>query len=443
MANLVEKYNAAKDFIFKDIWRADYNNMTTRRRSMFHVLKILVIAVRGFVENGCAVRASALTYFTLLSVVPIVALAFAIAKGFGLEEFVENLIRESFAANPDTANYLISFSSSMLEKTKGGLIAGIGIVMLMYSVFQLLSNIEEAFNYMWNIKKHRPLLRKVTDYISIMIFTPILLIIASSATFFVRTKLDDYFTDYLSPLLTVIINVLPYFLMSVLFTLVYLIMPNTKVNIKSSLVAGVITGVVFQTWQWIFVTFQVGVSEYGAVYGSFAALPLFLAWLQTSWIIVLLGCEIAYSVQNVNHYSTELSAGNISPRLMKRVAMLLMTKIIRNFAESKPPKDAVTWSEELKISQKLFLHTAQRLQDVGLLVEIRNDGGGSPIYMPATDIANISLDTICSRIESYGEDDNFPLQMTGDMGRIDELASESESVMRERMNKILLKDIKS
>jgi membrane protein len=443
MANLVEKYNAAKDFIFKDIWRADYNNMTTRRRSMFHVLKILVIAVRGFVENGCAVRASALTYFTLLSVVPIVALAFAIAKGFGLEEFVENLIRESFAANPDTANYLISFSSSMLEKTKGGLIAGIGIVMLMYSVFQLLSNIEEAFNYMWNIKKHRPLLRKVTDYISIMIFTPILLIIASSATFFVRTKLDDYFTDYLSPLLTVIINVLPYFLMSVLFTLVYLIMPNTKVNIKSSLVAGVITGVVFQTWQWIFVTFQVGVSEYGAVYGSFAALPLFLAWLQTSWIIVLLGCEIAYSVQNVNHYSTELSAGNISPRLMKRVAMLLMTKIIRNFAESKPPKDAVTWSEELKISQKLFLHTAQRLQDVGLLVEIRNDGGGSPIYMPATDIANISLDTICSRIESYGEDDNFPLQMTGDMGRIDELASESESVMRERMSKILLKDIKS
>ncbi|MCR5456399.1 MAG: YihY/virulence factor BrkB family protein [Bacteroidales bacterium] len=441
MAKIIEKYNAAKDFVFKDIWQADVNNMSTRKRSAFNLLKILVIAVRGFVENKCAVRASALTYFTLLSVVPIVALAFAIAKGFGLESFVENLIRDSFAANPDTANYLISFSSSMLENTKGGLIAGIGIVMLMYSVFELLSKIEESFNYMWNIKKNRPLLRKVTDYMTIMVFTPILLIVANSATFFVRAKLGEYFSDYLSPVLSLIINILPYILMAIVFTLVYLIMPNTKVNIQSALSAGVITGVVFQMWQWIFVTFQVGVSEYGAVYGSFAALPLFLMWLQTSWIIVLLGCMVAYSVQNVNNYSTELSAGNISPRLMKRVSMLLMTKIVKNFAESKPPKDAVEWSEELKISQKLFLHVAQRLQDVGLLVEVRNDGGGSPIYTPAIDIANISVDTIYSRIEAYGEDSNFPMQIAGDMLRIDQLTAATEKTLHEEMQKILMKDI--
>ena len=229
--------------------------------------------------------------------------------------------------------------------------------------------------------------------------------------------------------------------MAIVFTLVYLIMPNTKVNVKSAVSAGVITGVVFQVWQWAYVAFQVGVSEYGAVYGSFAALPLFLVWLQVSWIIVLLGCMIAYSVQNVNNYSTELSAGNISSRLLKRVSILLMTKIVKNFAESKPPKDAMTWSEELKISQKLFLHAAQRLQDVGLLAEVRNDGGGSPIYIPATDIANISVDTICSRIEAYGEDDSFPLQVTGEMQHIDRVASEGEKAMKEVMGKKLVKDI--
>jgi len=387
------------------------------------------------------VRASALTYFTLLSSVPVVALAFALAKGFGLENIVTDLIRDSFAANPETANYLIQFSSTMLEETKGGLIAGIGVIMLLYSVFELLSHIEEAFNFMWNIKKNRPILRKVTDYMTIMVFSPILIITASSATFFVRAKLGDYFTDYLSPLLTLIIKVLPYILMVIVFTLVYLIMPNTKVNFKSAISAGVMTGIVFQVWQWAYVAFQVGVSEYGAVYGSFAALPLFLVWLQVSWIIVLLGCEVAYSVQNVNNYSTELSAGNISPRLMKRVSMLLMTKIIKNFADSNPPKDALTWSEELKISQKLFLHVAQRLQDVGLLAELRNDGGGSPIYIPAMDISKISVDTICSRIEAYGEDDNFPLQMIGDMKRIDKLAVEKEEKMREEMRKVLVKDI--
>lgn len=441
MAKLIDKYNAAKNFVVKDIWRADMDNMSNRKRSAFHILKILIIAVRGFIENGCAVRASALTYFTLLSSVPVVALAFALAKGFGLENIVTDLIRDSFAANPETANYLIQFSSTMLEETKGGLIAGIGVIMLLYSVFELLSHIEEAFNFMWNIKKNRPILRKVTDYMTIMVFSPILIITASSATFFVRAKLGDYFTDYLSPLLTVIIKVLPYILMVIVFTLVYLIMPNTKVNFKSAISAGVMTGIVFQVWQWAYVAFQVGVSEYGAVYGSFAALPLFLVWLQVSWIIVLLGCEVAYSVQNVNNYSTELSAGNISPRLMKRVSMLLMTKIIKNFADSNPPKDALAWSEELKISQKLFLHVAQRLQDVGLLAELRNDGGGSPIYIPAMDISKISVDTICSRIEAYGEDDNFPLQMIGDMKRIDKLAVEKEEKMREEMRKVLVKDI--
>ena len=293
MAKIIEKYNAAKDFVFKDIWRADMENMSTRKRSAFNILKILIIAVRGFVENGCAVRASALTYFTLLSSVPVVALAFALAKGFGLENFVVDVIKDSFAANPETADYLITFASSMLENAKGGVIAGIGVVMLLYAVFELLSHVEEAFNFMWNIKKNRPILRKVTDYMTIMVFSPILIITASSATFFVRTELDAYFSDYLSPVVTLVIKVLPYVLMAIVFTLVYLIMPNTKVNVKSALVAGVITGIVFQVWQWAYVAFQVGVSEYGAVYGSFAALPLFLVWLQVSWIIVLLGCEVA------------------------------------------------------------------------------------------------------------------------------------------------------
>ena len=441
MPKIREKYNAAKDFVFKDIWRADMDKMSTRRRSAFNILKILIIAVRGFVENKCAVRASALTYFTLLSSVPVVALAFALAKGFGLESFVVDVIRDSFSANPETADYLISFSSSMLENAKGGIIAGVGVIMLLYAVFELLSHVEESFNFMWNIKQNRPILRKITDYMTIMVFSPILIITASSATFFVRAKLGDYFADYLSPVLTVIIKVLPYVLMAIVFTLVYLILPNTKVNVKSALVAGVITGIVFQVWQWAYVAFQVGVSEYGAVYGSFAALPLFLVWLQVSWIIVLLGCMIAYSVQNVNNYSTELSAGNISTRFMKRVSILLMTKIVKNFAESKPPKDASTWSEELRISQKLFLHVAQRLQDVGLLAELRNDGGGSPIYIPATDTANISVDTICSRIESYGEDENFPLQMTGDLERIDHLAAEGEKAMKDVMEKKLVKEI--
>ncbi|MBR4265335.1 MAG: YihY/virulence factor BrkB family protein [Bacteroidales bacterium] len=440
MANIGDKLTKWQKFLLKDIWKMETNDFSKSKRHTYSILKIIIIAVKGFIENGCSVRASALTYFSLLSVVPILALAFAIAKGFGLEQLVERFIMNTFATSPDTANYLISFSSSMLEDTKGGVIAGVGIVMLMYSVFKLLSSIEEAFNYMWNIKKNRPLLRKVTDYITIMIFAPIMLIVASSATFFLRSQLHDTFSGYLSPVSEIIMKLLPWILMTIVFTLIYLIMPNTKVQIKSAIISGVVTGLAFQIWQWIFVTFQIGASNYGAIYGSFAALPLFLMWLQTSWIIVLIGCELTYSVQNVNLYTTERSTANISPRLQKRVALLIMTNIIKDFEKGEKPKDAATWSEELKISQKLFLYIAQKLQEVKLLAEIKEDKFESQIFIPAMDINKISISTICEKLEALGEDEDFPIQIGKDFKKIDDLCHDNEIQNNEKLSKMLLKD---
>ncbi|MCQ2251798.1 MAG: YihY/virulence factor BrkB family protein [Bacteroidales bacterium] len=441
MPDLAEKYNKAKEFVFRDIWKMDMSGLSIRKQRFYNAFKVLIITVKGFVEDRCGIRASALTYYTLLSVVPIIALAFAIAKGFGLENLVEDIIRNSFASSPDTANYLISFSSSMLENTKGGIIAGIGVVMLLYSVFKLLSNIEESFNHMWNVKNSRSLLRQVTDYITIMIFTPIMLIIASSVTFFLQTQASAYFSDYLGPLLFVLVKLVPYILMAVMFTILYLIMPNTKVDVSSAVIAGSVTGVIFQIWQWIFVTFQVGASEYGAIYGSFAALPLFLMWVQTSWIIVLLGCELAYSVQNVSLYTTERTAGNMSGRLQKRISLLIMSKIIGNFANQKPPCQASVWSAELKISQKLFVYIAQRLQEVGLLAEVKTDNPGNPVFIPAMDISKISVDTIWSRLESYGDDEDFPMMTTDELKRMDSLIADTESTFKQKLKSIMLKDL--
>ncbi len=440
MVSIKDKISEIQKFINRDIWKAESEGLSKTRRRSYGILKILIISVKGFIEDGCSVRASALTFFTLLSVVPIIALAFAIAKGFGLEELVERVIKDTFQAQPDLAGYLISFSSSMLENTKGGLIAGIGVVMLLYSVFKLLSNIEEAFNFMWNIRVGRPLLRKVTDYVTIMIFTPILLIISSSATFFLTSQLDNMFSSLFSPFLNVIIKILPWVLMSVVFTILYLIMPNTRVEIMPSLISGVVTGCIFQIWQWIFVTFQMGAAEYGAIYGSFAALPLFLVWLQTSWIIVLVGCELTYSIQNVNNYATEHYAGSISMKLQKRVALLIMTKIIDRFQNDKKPLDSVQWSEELKISQKLFVYITGRLQEVGLLAEIKDENKSNPVFIPAADISKISVNTVCERLESLGKDKDFPIEISGDFKKIDEICRNTEAEFSSRLDVVLLKN---
>lgn len=441
MANFTEKYNTAKSFIFKDIWTMDLNGMSNFRRRLYNAVRILTVTVKGFVDDGCTVRASALTYFSLLSVVPVLALAFAIAKGFGLDSIVEGLIHNGLASNPDTADYLISFSSSMLENTRGGIIAGIGVVMLLYSVFKLLSNIEESFNHMWYVDKSRPLLRKVTDYVTIMIFAPILLMIASSVTVFLKTQASVYFHDNIGQFIFWLLKLAPFVLMVMAFTFLYLIMPNTKVDVRSAIISGTIIGVIFQIWQWIFVTFQVGASQYGAVYGSFAALPLFLIWLQTSWMIVLIGCELSYSIQNVHLYATERSIDSMSPRLQKRVALLVMTSIVKNFAGGKPARTALEWSGELKISQRMFLFISGKLQKVGLLAEVKSESADSPVFIPAMDISQISITTVCDRLDNIGDDDAFPISMSKDLAHIDDICRIAEQELSGSLGKKMLKDL--
>lgn len=419
----------------------DLSGETSFKRRMYHSMKVLVITLKGFVDDGCSVRASALTYFTLLSVVPVLALAFAIAKGFGLDSIVEELIHNGFASSPDTADYLISFSSHMLENTRGGIIAGIGIVMLLYSVFKLLSNIEESFNHMWYVEKSRSLLRKVTDYVTIMIFAPILLMIASSVTVFLKTQASVYFHDDIGQFIFWLFKLVPYVLMVLAFTFLYLIMPNTKVDVRSAVISGAIIGVIFQVWQWIFVTFQVGASQYGAVYGSFAALPLFLIWLQTSWIIVLIGCELSYSIQNVHLYATDRSIDKISPRLQKRVALLIMTSIIKDFVSGRPAKTTLQWSEELRISQRMFLFVSGKLQKVGLLAEIKSDSADSPVFIPAMDVNSISVTTIWDRLDNIGEDDAFPISMTKELVHVDSICRDIENEIQDRLGRAVIKDL--
>lgn len=436
MINFTEKYHQARHFVTKGIWKEDTSAFGKHKLRLYEILKIIIIAVKGFSENRCSVNASALTFFTLLSIVPVIALAFAISKGFGLDHLLERIIQNAFGANSEIGEYLIQFSTSMLDNTKGGLIAGIGMVMLLYAVFKLLNNIEESFNYLWDIHESRSITRKITDYVAIMIFTPILLLTGVSATIFVKTQLQNLLSGYLTPLFTIV----PYVLMWITFTLLYLIMPNTKVKIKAAVVAGIITGTVFQIWQWIYVTFQVGVSNYGAIYGSFAALPLFLTWLQTSWMIVLVGCEIAYSVQIVSKYSMEHGVDDVSLKLEKRIAVLIMTRIVKNFADGNPPKDAAEWADELKISQRFFTHLAQKLVDVNLLAEIKTDQNDKRIFIPAMDINTISMHTVYEKLENRGNDEDFNITKNPDLEKIDRECRRLNDVTDREIGKVFLKD---
>jgi len=296
-----------KHFLTTDIWRLRLKNYPHPKSFLITQLRIIVLAVRGFIEDKCKFRASALTLFSLLSIVPIIAVMFAISKGFGLEKRIESVLLQRMQAQEQVAQKIIEFANSLLENTSGGLIAGIGVAFLFWAVIKVLSNIEHAFNDIWGVKNPRTLARKFSDYLSMILLCPFLLIIASSVTVAINTRTQAILQQfpafsYVGPLVLLLLKLLPFLTIWALFAFIFIFIPNTKVKFTSAFLAGIVAGTIFQIAQWLYISFQIGAAKYSAIYGSFAALPLFVIWVQISWLIVLFGAELAFAHQNVDTY---------------------------------------------------------------------------------------------------------------------------------------------
>ncbi|MGN0028366.1 MAG: YihY/virulence factor BrkB family protein [Marinilabiliaceae bacterium] len=406
MANIGALIDRGRRFIDNDLWNDDISRRSGIARFGYGMLRIVVMTVREFLEQKASVRASALTYYTLLSLVPVLALAFAIAKGFGLDSLLNEQLRAGMS-NSDVADYLIGFSSSALDNAKGGLIAGVGVAMLLYSVFKLLGNIEEAFNTMWCVEKSRSLFRKVADYMCIMLFGPIMLLAATSATIVVKSSVRAIMTGGFTPLQDVVLHALPYLMAWIVFTLLYLVMPNTRVKPVPAIVAGVVSGTAFQIVQWAYITFQIGVNKAGAIYGSFAFLPLLLTWLQITWTIVLAGCKIAFSIQNVSNYSKEHGATDVSQEAQRKLSVLIMHRIATAFKRGEGMPTGIDIANGLGLGKPLFFLLTERMKKAGLIAELESPDGIAPedrTYIPAMDLRRITAAEVSQRLDSLGND---------------------------------------
>ena len=324
------------NFLRIGIWRIRLESYPPGKSFLLKQLRIIVLAVRGFAEDKCKFRASALTFYSLLSVVPVIAMMFGIAKGFGLEKRVEAEILQKMEGQDKVAEKVIEFANSLLENTSGGFIAGIGIAFLFWAIIKVLSNIENSFNDIWGIKKSRSFGRRFSDYLSMMLVCPFLLIIASSATVFISSQVQAVVQQYsvfraVGPAIVFLLGLLPYCAIWVMFTFIFVFMPNTKVKLKSGVLGGIVAGTIFQLTQWVYIKFQIGAASYSAIYGSFAALPLFLMWLQISWLVVLFGAELSFASQNVETYEFEQDCLSVSYSFKKLVSLLTAHLLIRNF----------------------------------------------------------------------------------------------------------------
>lgn len=435
------------DFFKTDIWRIRLQDLPFGKSFLVRQLRVIILAVRGFDQDRCLQRASSLTFYTLFSIIPVVAMLFGIAKGFGFENMLRKELLENFPgdAQQEVLMKVIGFAETLLESTKGGLLAGIGIVALFWSVIKVLSHIEAALNDIWQIKEHRSWARKFSDYLSIMLISPLLVLLSSSATVFVKTQIEDLsskvaLVGMISPYITAGLKLAPYVLISILFTFIYLLMPNTRVKLKAGLLAGVVAGSLYQIAQAFYISFQFGVAQYNAIYGSFAALPLFLMWVQISWWIVLFGAELSFASQNVDTYQYEPDCQKISPSFRRLLTLQVAHLLVKKFSNGDKPLTDSQISRQLEVPIRLLHQILFELVTSGLVSEIRTEEDKEYAYQPARDINTLSINSILEALEQNGTN-NIPVSQTDELAVLAKSLADFNTAIENSPANMLLKNI--
>ncbi len=442
MAGLIDNILKAKKFVTETLWSIRLDKIANKRHGILvRFLRILSLSIKGFQEDNCLTRASALTYYILLSIVPILALAFAISKGFGLEQDLQQRILADNMQYKEILENGFVYANKMLENTKGGILAGVGILVLIWSVISLLSNIENTFNDVWNINKGRNWFRKITDYLTIIIIAPLFIIVSGSLLVLLQTefKTDIYFLSSASHFL---IKLVAYFFMCCMFTILYIIMPNTKVKFKPAFFAAIFTTILFELLQWAYITFQVGAGRLNAIYGSFAALPLFLIFVQYSWYIVLYGAEIAYSIQNVSHFELEGEVKNLSIRYKRVMAILISNVVLKNFLAGKKPLTLSEIVKRLDLPHRLASAIVDELVRAAIFSEVKGgDDKDEVAYQPAVSDSVLSVKYLVDKLDRFGVNE-LPITISEELTLVNRLMDDMDSEMSNEKGKILIRDLK-
>lgn len=431
-------------FLKEDVWRIRGKDLRPPHSLLLRSIRILLLSIRGIMQDKAPLRASALTFYSILSVVPVVAMIFGIAKGFGFEKNLEKMLMRSLEGQEEIVERILAFSHALLDSVKGGFVAGVGLLVLFYTIIKILSNIESAFNDIWGIKKSRGLGRKVTDYLSIMLIGPVLFVLSSSVTVLVSSGITRVvegisYLKVVSPGVSFLLGFLPYLSLWILFSFVFIFLPNTKIKLASGVLGGVIAGTLYHIFQWGYIHLQIGVAKYNAIYGSFAALPLFFIWMQLSWLIVLLGAEIAFAHQNVETYEFEQDCLTVSHSFKKLLSLWVIQRLVRNFVELKKPWAAGRISHELEIPSRLVNKILHDLVSAGLVSEVRLDETGVG-YIPGRDPEGMSVQRVIETLEDFGSE-SIPVAKSESLTRLSETLTAFKALVEGSPENRKLKDL--
>ena len=389
-------------FFKYDIWHIKREDLSSPLFFLVNVLRTILLAIRAFTDTRIMRSAAALSFSTMMALVPMVAVVFAIARGFGFSKHIETWFRDLLASQPQVAEVIIGFVNSYLVNVKSGIILGFGLLVMLYTVIMLISNVENTFNDIWNVKNSRGIMRTVLDYVAFFFLLPIVVVVTSGVSIFVTT-MSGRMGELVAPMVSMGIKMAPYVIMSLIFIAIYMFMPNTKVKFSSAFWPGILAGVAMQVLQLFYIHSQVWVTSYNAIYGSFAALPLFMLWLQLSWTVCLFGVQLCYTTQNLEHLTLVPYNTRIGQKYQIMLSALLLSMICKRFEQGKKPCTPLELKMESGIPTHIVSNLLYQLERAKLIVDVTGgDKDKMQSYMPAEDIANINLGVMVDRLETVG-----------------------------------------
>lgn len=393
--SLWNRLKRCAEYCARKVWRDNSDSWRVR------AVKIANLSVRSFMDRNLQMRAASLTYDTVLALVPALAMLFAIGRGFGFQALLQSQLMNYFPAQRQAIASALTYVENYLSQASQGAFIGVGLLVLLWTLLSLMNNVEDTFNGVWGVTRQRSLVRKITDYTAILLLLPVMMVCTAGLEIFMSDTVQQAFTgNVFSPVARVVLRLVPWVVSWVVFATAFYVIPNTHVSLRNAWWAGVLSGTAFQVLQWLFVTGQVYVSRYNAIYGSFAFLPLLLVWLQLSWLITLAGVAITYAGQNYYRFAHSDQAADIAPAYADELALGVLAVVAHRFSNKEQPLSRNELLRDFELPATLADALLKRLQQAGLVVAI--DEEKNSVFMPAYDVAQLTLGSASDALSQTG-----------------------------------------
>ena len=404
----MKKFSDIIRFLRYDMWRVTTTEFDGFfQRLGYIIIRTIVLVARGFTSKNLNDKAKALTYSLIFAIVPILAMIVAIAQGFGVADVIENQLNKSFLGETNLVPTIMEMVQRYLDTAQGGVFIGIGILILLWAIYSFFQSVETAFNKIWNVHKSRSILRQVTTYVTIVVLIPVIVVCSAGITIFLNTTIES--TLHVEALHhffhTSGVKFLQFAMCWLLFTVMYIGIPNTKVRFLSALIPGVIMGTLFQLLQMLSVYLIAFLSRTSIVYGAFATIPILMTWLQYTSLLILIGAEMSYAIQNNEEFEYEQDLNRMSRRYKDFVMLYLLSVIIKRFEADEAPLTAHELSIRDHLPIRLVNQLVGRMVETGILREVYTDEEDEEKrYQPALDTHKISVGMVIGRIETQGNE---------------------------------------